>query len=188
MQLTVVHGNIADQSVDCIIVNLFDGVTAPGGATGAVDKALGGAITNVITSGDFTGKTGSTTLLYTHGKISAARVLLVGLGASDKFDLHGARKAAATAAKTLSKLKGVRSAATIVHGTGIGGLDVRSAAQALAEGSLLALYQVPNYKREKPETGLESLTVVEFDRDKLAGGRTWGGGRCSDCQRREFCT
>ncbi len=165
MQLTVVHGNIADQSVDCIVVNLFDGVTAPSGATGVVDKALDGAITNIITWGDFTGKAGTTTLLYTNGKIPAARVLVVGLGARDKFDLHGARKAAAIAAKTLSKLKGVRSAATIVHGAGIAGLDVASAAQALVEGSLLAVYQVPNYKREKPETGLESLAVVEFEQD-----------------------
>ena len=40
--------------------------------------------------------------------------------------------------------------------------------QALAEGTLLADYQAPNYKREAPERNLAALTVVEFDGDKLA--------------------
>ncbi len=43
----------------------------PGGATGAVDKALDGAISRLIASGDFTGKAGTTALLYTGGKVAA---------------------------------------------------------------------------------------------------------------------
>jgi leucyl aminopeptidase len=94
-------------------------------------------------------------------------VLVVGLGAAEKFDLHAARKAAAAAAKALGKLSGVKHAATIVHGAGIGGLDPQASAQALAEGTLLAGYQAPNYKREAPKGGLEALDVVEFDAARL---------------------
>jgi leucyl aminopeptidase len=43
-EIVVTQGNIAAQSADCIVVNLFEGVTAPGGATGAVDAALDGMI------------------------------------------------------------------------------------------------------------------------------------------------
>src|SRR5690348_4822480 len=135
MQLNVLQGNIAQQATDCIIVNLFEGVTMPGGATGALNSALDGAIVNLINSGDFTGKTGTTALLYTNGKIPAARVLVVGLGKADKFDLKGVRKAAATAYRALAKLKGVKQYATIVHGAGIAGLDAQAAAQAVAEGT-----------------------------------------------------
>ena len=116
MQFSISQGNIATTAADCIVVNLFEGVEAPGGATGSVDAALGGAIRNLIAAGDFDGKTGATALLYTDGKLPAPRVLVVGLGKAEKFDLHAARKAAATAYKALAKLKGVKHFATIVHG------------------------------------------------------------------------
>lgn len=167
MELRVVQGNIAQMESDCIVVNLFEGVTAPGGATGAVDKALDGAISRLIATGDFTGKAESTALLYTGGGIPAARVLVVGLGKAEKFDLHGVRRAGAVAAKTLSKLGGVKHYATIVHGAGIAGLDAGQASQALAEGTLMALYRAPNYKRESQAEKLESCTIVEFSQEKL---------------------
>ena len=167
MEINVSRGDIAQQQADCIVVNLFEGVTAPGGATGAVDRALDGAITNLIASGDFTGESGTTALLYTNGKLPAPRVLLVGLGKQEKFDHHSARKASAVVAKAIANIKGAKSYATIVHGAGFGGLDAQTAAQALAEGSLLALYKAPNYKRESSKTKVESCTVIEFDQSKL---------------------
>jgi leucyl aminopeptidase len=168
LSLHVIQGNVAQQTTDCLVVNLFEGVTQPGGATGAVDQALDGAIRNLIATGDFTGKANTTALLYTNGKLPAARVLLVGLGKAESFNLKAARKAAATAHKALSRLKGLRHYATIVHGAGIGGLNATDAAQALAEGVVLAAYQAPNYRREKQERGPESCTIVEFDAGRLA--------------------
>ncbi|HXF61510.1 MAG TPA: M17 family peptidase N-terminal domain-containing protein, partial [Caldilineaceae bacterium] len=121
MELHVIQGDIAQQETDCVVANLFEGVTEPGGATGALDRALDGAIRQVIATGDFTGEAGTTALLYTNGKLPAPRVLLVGLGKQERFDLHAARKAAATAARAAARLKGVKQVATIVHGGGIGG-------------------------------------------------------------------
>jgi len=172
MNISVAQGNLAEQQVDCLVVNLFEGVRSPGGATGAVDEALGGLITQLIASADFTGKAGTTALLYTNGQIAAGRVLIVGLGSAEKFNLQGVRKAAATAQKALQKLKGVAHYATIVHGAGVGGQDVQSAAQATAEGALLATYQAPNYKREEPEQGPTTCTIVEFDEAKLSAVET----------------
>ena len=176
LQVDVTQGNVAQQQTDCLVVNLFEEVTTPGGATGAVDKALDGAIRNLIASGDFTGKAGTTALLYTNGKLPAKRVLVVGLGKAEKFDLKGVRKAAATVQQALRKLKGVKAYATIVHGAGTGGLNAQAAAQATAEGAILAAYQAPNYKREKPEPGPAHCTVVEFDDAKI-GAVTTGVGR-----------
>ena len=119
-------------------------------------------------SGDFTGKAGSTALLYTDDKVAAPRVLVVGLGEIPKFDVLAARKAAAVAYRALAKLKGVKKFATIVHGAGKAGLEPEACGQALAEGTLLAAYQAPNYKREAPEAGPQEFTVVEFDAQKLA--------------------
>ena len=48
MKIKVTSGNIIELKVDAIIVNLFEGVKSPGGATGAVDQALDGAISKLI--------------------------------------------------------------------------------------------------------------------------------------------
>ena len=44
MELRVESGDITQFPGKAIIVNLFQGVTQPGGGTGAVDRALGGAL------------------------------------------------------------------------------------------------------------------------------------------------
>ena len=41
MKIKVKTGEIQKMNSELIVVNLFEGVVEPGGATGAVDKALG---------------------------------------------------------------------------------------------------------------------------------------------------
>ncbi len=67
MKISVWNGSITEAAADLIVVNLCQGVTAPAGATGAVDRALGGAIRDVIAAGDFAGKSGETLVLYSRG-------------------------------------------------------------------------------------------------------------------------
>jgi leucyl aminopeptidase len=167
MDLHVVQGNITELATDCIVVNLFQGATEPGGATGAVDRALNGAIQRLIKSGDFTGEAGKTSLLYTDGRIAAARVLIVGLGRQEALDLDGVRRVAASVVRALQGLKGVDNFATVVHGSGLGGLDVRQASQALAEGTRLASYRVKKYRRKADDIRLTAAIVVEVDRAKV---------------------
>ena len=82
LEVKVEQGAIQAVTADAIIVNLFKGVTQPGGATGVVDKALDGAIRELISSGDLTGKLGESVVLYPRGAIPAQRVIVVGLGHS----------------------------------------------------------------------------------------------------------
>ncbi len=172
MQVLVESGSIQHAQVDTIIVNLFEGVSVPGGATGAVDQALGGAISELIAGGDFKGKAEDVAVIYPRGAISARRVLVVGLGKAEKFDIQGVRNAAAAAIKRARSLH-AENVATIVHGSGIGGLPVEAAAQATVEGSLLALYRYNAPKRnEEPLNELNSLTIVEFDQAKLPAIQT----------------
>src|SRR5690625_6673984 len=134
---SVSSGDITSIDADTVVVNLFQGVTSPGGATGAVDRALGGTISVLVAAGDIPGKPGDVTVLYSGGAISARRVLVVGLGREEKFDLEAVRRAAARAALRAREL-GSERLATIAHGAGIGGLDAAQAAQATLEGALLA--------------------------------------------------
>ena len=167
MKIVVSQGEIQASAADTIIVNLFNDVTTPSGATGAIDQALDGAISELIANGDLTGKAGEVGVLYPRGAMAAKRVLVVGLGQRDGFSLEGVRQAAANGIKQAHKLK-AKSVATIVHGAGIAGLDVEAAAQATVEGSLLATYRFAATKQEpEPPHEIESLTIVEFDGDKV---------------------
>ena len=184
MNITVRQGEIQKTETEALVVNLFQGAR-PGGATAAVDAELGGLIGRVVDSGDFTGEKNRTLLLYPDaGGLPARRVLLVGLGRQNEFDLETARQAAGTAARRLQEL-GVEKAATVLHGAGAGGLETEEAAQAVAEASILACYRFDEHKSRKEGKVLRQLTVVEFDGARLAAvrrglrmGRSIAEGTC----------
>ncbi|NLG08425.1 MAG: leucyl aminopeptidase [Deinococcales bacterium] len=163
-----VPGDIKQADADTLVVNLFQGVSEPSGATGAVDAALGGAITDLIAGGDLSGRLGEVAVLYPAGKLPARRVLVAGLGPFDAFGLEAIRRASANAALRAREL-GAKRVATIVHGAGIGGVPATEAAQATLEGALLATYRFGGWRKgagEAPQ--LESITLVEHDDAKLA--------------------
>ncbi len=167
MKINVTHGDIGEQQTDAIILNLFEGITAPSGATAAIDKALGGAIRDLVAGGDFTGKAKTTAVLYARGALPAPRIILVGLGKQDRFNPDKVREAGAAAAQKAHSL-GAKRAATVVHGAGAGGLMPDRAAQAVVEGALLGLYEFRELKTEEAGPPLEELTLVEFDAGKIA--------------------
>ncbi|MBI4498959.1 MAG: leucyl aminopeptidase [Chloroflexi bacterium] len=168
VEVRVVQGDIAQQAVDAIVVNLFEGVQHPGGATGAVDRALGGAITQLIADGDIKGKSGEMTLVHTFGKLPARRVVVAGLGKAERFDLDRVRNLSAEVGRYLKRI-GAERAATIVHGAGIGGLDPEAAAQAMTEGALLGTYAFLRHKKlNEDRKEMKELLLVEFAAGKLA--------------------
>ena len=166
MNIGVTAGNIAEQDTGAVVVNLFEGVTTPSGATGAVDAALDGAISALISEGEITGKRGEITLIHTLGKIAPKRVLVAGLGKSDDFTLDAARCVAAETARRI-RSAGVKSAATIAHGAGIGGMESWDAAQAVAEGAVMGLYRFDKHKSNGGGGSLDELAIVEFDESKI---------------------
>jgi leucyl aminopeptidase len=167
MDLKTIQGSIQESTVDTLIVNLFEGISEPGGATGAVDKALGGAISEMITNGDLTGKAEEVVVAYPRGVIPARRVLVVGLGKADALSLEGVRRAASVAIKRARDLN-AKDIATVAHGGGAGGLDFQAAAQATIEGSLLGLYRYDAPRQsDTPKNEVDSLTLVEFDTAKV---------------------
>ena len=151
-----------------LVVNIFRGVKKPDGATGAVDDALDGAITQLIQDGEIKGSAGETTLIHTFGKIKPKRVLVIGLGSQDEFDAQVIRRVSAEAVRFLRR-KGICKAATVAHGAGIGGFDPALSGQSVAEGAYLGLYKFGIYltKNKDSANEFENLTVVESDKAKV---------------------
>lgn len=168
MDVKVASGDIAKLKIDAIVVNLFEGTASPAGATGAVDKALGGLISRLIAEGEIKGKLGEMTLLHSMEKIAAARVLVAGLGKEKELNLARIRGVAAEASRYLRRV-GVKRFATIAHGAGIGGIDAEKSAQAVTEGAILGLYAFRKHQTKEPEQkDIEEVLIVERDRQKLS--------------------
>ena len=168
MEIKVVREDVTQVKVPALIVNLFEGVQQPGGATGAVDRALDGAITQLIQEGEIKGKKSETTLIHTFGKIAPSRVLVAGLGKAESFSQETVRDVMAGSCRYLRRL-GIERVATIAHGSGIAGLDARASGQGIAEGSIMGLYRFKNYltKSEDSAGELDELLIVESDSSKL---------------------
>ncbi len=169
MDIKAVSGDITQSDAGAIVVNLFEGVQAPGGATGAADRAMDGAISRLIADGEIKGKKGEITVIHTLGRIPPARVVVAGLGKAERFDAEVVRQVMGSVCRRL-RGAGIERAATILHGAGIGGMDVDVSAQAIAEGSLLGLYTFKRHmsKQDDDEKGLQELSVVESDAGKLS--------------------
>jgi leucyl aminopeptidase len=104
MKIRLLNQNITAVAADALIVNLFEGVSAPGGATGAVDQATNGLITRLINQGEFTGKLNEVAVLYP-SEISAKKVIVVGLGKSDSLTIEKLRQVMGSALKAAAKGK-----------------------------------------------------------------------------------
>lgn len=167
MEIRITSDDITQLKADAIIVNLFEGVTNTTGATGAVNAALEGIIEKLISTGENKGKLGSTSVIYTFGKIPADKVILVGLGKQDQFNPEKARVASAEAIRACRRAK-ASVVGTVVHGAGAGGLEPELAAQMLAEGTVLALYTFRKYMTGGDEpTEIKELIITENDQSKI---------------------
>ena len=167
VSVRVESGDLATVAADAVVVNLFEGVTRPGGGTGAVDSALGGQISALIEDSAIRGKVSELTTLFTFGRIPAKRVVVAGLGKREGFDIDSVRTLSANVARALRRA-GVERAATIVHGAGIAGLDPGACAQAIAEGTIMGLYRFVRHKRpEEDANELHELVLVERDSTKV---------------------
>ena len=166
MKLQVKAGDITRLDIDAIVVNLFEGVSNPEGATQSVNKAMGGTISNLIDLGEIKGKLGELTLIHTQGVIKPKRVLVAGLGLKEKFDQDVIRSVSGSIVRFLNS-KQIKNYATILHGGGGGSIKTEHAARSVAEGTLLGAYKFNGLKSKKAKQHIEQITIVEKDKSKI---------------------
>ena len=168
MEITVTAGDIGRFEADAIIVNILEGMEDLSGDLSAIDGALDGGISQLITQGEIKGKLGENTLVHSLGKLPAARVVIVGLGKESELTQDKIRGVVAGTCRML-RGKNVKSIATVPQGAGVAGITHEAAAQAIAEGALLGLYTFRRHITKEPEhSEIERLTVVEANQSNLA--------------------
>lgn len=170
MEVQFEQRSVTEVETPFLVVNVFEGMAQPGGATRAVDDAMGGLISRLIHSGEITGESGQVVVIHNPNPgpgLAALRVAVAGLGPQKEFGLEAVRIASASAARRAREV-GCRSLATIVHGAGVGGLDPFDAALATLEGAILSQYRYTEFQSQvKPPFDVESITIVERDQGRL---------------------
>src|SRR2546429_6727672 len=122
-----------------------------------LDRAAGGVVARVITSGDFKGKRDETTLLYPTGA-KPERVLLVRLGKPGEVTPTAIRRAAAVAAKRAPAL-GAKQLAFAVAPEARNGVSARDLGQAAVEGTAQGAWAFTELKATPDEPRSEERRV-----------------------------
>ena len=94
---------------------------------------------------EFKGKVGDSLVLYTKGLIGSYKLLILGLGKEDEFDLYQLRKSIAISIKKAMQIKAVR-VALVPTESWFKQFDVTAIGQAIVEGASLGGYQFFKYK------------------------------------------
>lgn len=159
---------------DVLIVGVFQ--KKAGRGLKLPDDSLREFVADILNTGDFDGACGQTALVYTHKKIAATRLLLVGLGEQKKFDLFVLRRAVGEAVVRVKGLK-VKRAAFALASCNVSGLALAAVAQAVVETFILGSYQYREFKQaDKGVKPLAEVVLVTATQKELVAAKA-GAGR-----------
>lgn len=150
MKVTITDKSIDKVSAEALAVILFEG-EKPEKELSILDKKVNGTISESIKSKEFTGKLYQSTSLFTQGKISAARILLIGAGKRSEFTPRIARNLAGVAARKAQRI-GAKTLAIY--------LSKPETAEEVIEGVMLGVYDLGLYKNKKDNTKISELIIV----------------------------
>ena len=162
MKITVDSRKPADSPADLlavIVAKITDPKKRLTPRLAAINRALGGGLSDVVTNGDFRGGSAQTLLLYPgSNSLRAKRVLFVGLGDEKENDLNALRVAAGTVSRQASAKKAPK---VVLAVPSVKGISAEAMCQALAEGAVLAAYRFDRYreKPKEPERPVETLAI-----------------------------
>ena len=173
MEVTLKNGRVEKINCDAVIINLFEETKKLSGASKAINDATDGLVEKIIKDEDFKGSLGSTLLIRSNDLIPAKKIIIVGLGKKDKFDLNAVRKAQASAIRR-SKSEKAKTVCTVLHGGENSKLDTRTITQVITEVSYLATYEFDKYKskdtnnkdKKDEKKEIENLIIVETQKNK----------------------
>ena len=143
-----------------IVVGVFEDKSLSDAAA-RVDTASGGAIKRLLDSGDINGRIGSSGLLFGLPGVTAARVLVVGLGEAKKFDAARFQRANTEAARALKALP-IASAASWLTQVDVTGRDAEWKLRTAAAASDHATYQYTATFKPKDKPKADQLGAIAF--------------------------
>ncbi len=170
MEFSIKSGGPERIRSGCIIIGVFE-PRKLSAAGASLDRASRGQLTAALKRGDMEGKAGTTLMLHQVPRVSAARVLLVGLGREREFD-DGKYRSAVTKAIAALKQTGVTDAVLCLP-AGVKQRDIawRAAQAAIAASDAAYHFDRMKSKREQAR-GVRHLTLLVGERSELKAGQS----------------
>ncbi len=170
MEIKAATGDILKIKTDAIVVYHYEGVKEPEGEAAAVDKALDGAITQLIKQGDIKGKLNEVTMIHSLGRLPASRIVIAGLGKKRELTTDRIRGVVGHTLRYL-RGRGVASRTSTVPGAGVKRITLEDAVQAATEGALLGLYTFKRHitKKESKRGEIKNIKIVGKGKRRMDG-------------------
>jgi len=146
----------AQIETECLAVVVLDhgSKDRPEAKVATSDAAVSDAASELLASGETTGKIFETNLVHRPARLKAKRLLLIGGGKADSFTSSELRKLAGAAVRFL-KPKGIRSFAFLAPENA--GDD---SVKAIVEGAFVADFDPDTYKSDRKDQRIDAVTVV----------------------------
>jgi leucyl aminopeptidase len=147
MNFTLAALDAPQAKADVLVLPLFDtdlGQAPPGLV--ATNQKLDGLLLGAAEAEGFKAKAEQSFALHTHGKLEARTVVLLGLGAQNKFQPEVLRLAAGRAIKLANKLR-AKCLAFVLPTTG----EAEAGARAAVEGMVMGAYRFDRYRTTNKE-------------------------------------
>ncbi len=165
MEVRASNTPILQWTGDGLAIGLFEDAVELTGDLVTLDEKLAGSIKELIAEEEFKGKAGSTISTRIGGGSQVRKLIVVGLGKAEDFNLDSLRNAAASIARSGKNQKCKTLAISLpVYNKGLA-----DTAQAIAEGIELALYEDTRFKSEPEE---KKITIETVDLLGLGGQET----------------
>jgi leucyl aminopeptidase len=167
MIIEFVDRKFAETPCDLLAYPLLEDEPESAPAVVALDKATGGVVRTVRSSGEFKAKLHSTCLIHNPRGLKASRLLLLGVGKKQELNLARWRDLAGTAARS-AKSAACRTVAFAARSEA----RLEDLARVCAEGALMGNYDSDLYKtREKESRELERFLVLDLKGRALDGAQ-----------------
>lgn len=167
MSVAAKQGRVDTETTDALVLLFCEGEGLPKEDGVILDRALGGALRELLQSKEFDGKAGEVVVFHTQRTIPAKRLILVGLGKKPELGLDQIRQAMGYAVKRVRQAKcgTFMAALPSVVPDGASPIDV---AQTMTEGALLGSYQFTIYRSDAPPgREVTAMTILAPQKDHL---------------------
>jgi leucyl aminopeptidase len=165
MKTTISLSTPATLETECLVAVVLDHSDPAQGAKNkdakpqlkvdTADAAVQAVATELLASGEVTGKPFEFNLLHKPTGLKAKRILLLSGGNAKKFKSYDLRRLAGAAARTL-KARGIRSFGLVLPA----GVAVDEAVRATVEGALIGNFDPDYYRSDRKDQKIDALTII----------------------------
>jgi len=158
MDTRLIAANPAEFETECLVTFSLDHGSnkKPEPALTPKQAGLEAAISELISSGEISGKSCEAVLLHHPRGLKAKRLLVIGGGKAKAFSHTELRKSAGTALRAL-KPKMIKSCAFIIPDLATGSED---AVRSMVEGAYVADFDPDTYRSDRKDFSMKEITLV----------------------------